>query len=110
MTTQSMTGQDQPPWGPDPVSAGPTVVRTYRAKNQSIAALVFQRDANMMAEHGYFPVAQSWAPGQRGAGAYLLGILLIFLFGLGLLILGYLLIVKPEGTLTVTYNLRTATA
>jgi hypothetical protein len=60
-----------------------------------------------MAAKGFFPKSQTWTQGQWSAGAYIIGVLLIFLFGLGLLILGYMIIVKPDGTLTVTYERRT---
>ena len=46
-------------------------------------------------------------PGLKGSGvpaAFIAAVLLIFVVGLGLLILGYMLIVKPDGTLTVTYE------
>jgi hypothetical protein len=66
----------------------------------------FQADAIKMAEKGYFPTTQSWKQGEWGGGAYIVAVLLIFLFGLGLLILAYMLIVKPQGALTVTYQLR----
>ena len=60
-----------------------------------------------MATDGYVPVSHTWAAGEWSTGAFVIAILLIFLFGLRLLILGYLLVVKPPGTLTVTYELRT---
>jgi hypothetical protein len=81
------------------------VIKTYGG-TQSEAALRFQSDAVSMAERGYFPTSQSWTPGQWSAGAYFAAVLLIFLFGLGILILGYMLIVKPAGSLTVTYQLK----
>jgi Uncharacterised protein family UPF0547 len=59
-----------------------------------------------MAAHGYFPTSQSWAPGQWGAGAFFVALLLCFLL-IGFLALIYMLIVRPEGTLTVTYERRT---
>lgn len=83
----------------------PVVIKWYRGDQTSATAL-FQADSIKMAAMGYFPTSQSWAPGQWGAGAFIVAVLLIFLFGLGLLILGYLLIVKPDGTLTVTYERR----
>jgi Uncharacterised protein family UPF0547/Putative peptidoglycan binding domain len=76
------------------------VIKTYPG-NRS-----FQADAIKMAEKGYFPTSQIWKQGQWGGGAYILAVLAIFLFGLGILILGYMLIVKPQGALTVTYQLR----
>ncbi len=82
-----------------------TVVRTYKGHQQSDAVRVFQRDADKMAQHGYFPVSQSWAQGQWGCGAFLIAIVL-FVFLIGILIFIYMLLVKPEGTLTVTYQLQ----
>jgi len=79
------------------------VVRTYAGNPQEAAAL-FQRDAVVMAQSGYRPIGQSYAPGSWGAGAYLFGLVAILFFGFGLLILAYLLIVKPAGKLTVTYQ------
>jgi hypothetical protein len=86
----------------------PILVKTYTAKTSELASALFEADSVEMAAHSYFPTSQSWAPGQWGAGAFIVAILLIFLFGLGLLILGYMLIVKPDGTLTVTYEHRAA--
>lgn len=82
------------------------VVRAYRGKSQAEAARWVQPDADRLAAAGYAPVAQSWAQGSWGAGAFLLAILLILAFGIGLLILLALLIWRPAGTLTVTYQLR----
>lgn len=61
-----------------------------------------------MAAAGYVPVNQVWAPGQWSTGAFVIAVLLLFVFGLGILILAYMLIVKPAGTLTVTYEYRAA--
>src|SRR4029078_12485998 len=61
-----------------------------------------------MASENYFPTSQSWAPGQWSGRAFAIAILLMFLFGLGILILAYMLIVKPDGILTVAYERRTA--
>jgi hypothetical protein len=80
------------------------VVRTYQG-SQSSASEQFQRDAALMAQHGYAPVAQSWAPGSWGCGAWLLALVLCVVL-IGLLVFVYLLIVKPGGTLTVTYQLQ----
>lgn len=94
----------QPGLSPDQAQ-GPIVVRTYRAKSQAKAAQLFQADAAQMAAAGYFPVSQSWAQGQWGCGAFLISILLWIVL-IGFVIFLYLLVVKPEGTLTVTYQLR----
>ena len=58
-----------------------------------------------MAAQGYFPTAQTWAPGTYGCGAFLLALLLCFII-IGIVVFIYMLIVKPAGTLSVTYELR----
>jgi len=76
------------------------VIKTYPGSRS------FQADAIKMAEKGYFPTSQSWKQGEWSGGNYIVAVLLIFVFDLGLLILGYMLIVKPQGALSVTYQLR----
>ena len=96
--------QAQPGLVPDQIQ-GPIVIRSYRAKTQEQAAQLFQADAAQMAAAGYYPVSQSWAAGQWGCGAFVVALLLAFLL-IGILIFIYLLVVKPDGTLTVTYQQR----
>jgi len=85
--------------------ATPILVWPYRAKSEDEAAMVFQADAPRMAGAGYDPVSQTWAPGQRSNAAIVAALFLsIWLIGLPILI--YLIVVKPKGTLTVTYELR----
>jgi hypothetical protein len=82
------------------------VVKTYKG-SESDANIMFQADAAKMAAKGYFPTAQSWAPGNYGCGAFIVAVLLCFIL-IGILVFVYMLIVKPAGTLTVTYELRLA--
>lgn len=84
---------------------GSVQVRTYKAKTQKLAADAFTLDSGYMAARGYYPTSQSWAPGSWGAGAFIIALLLA-IFIIGILIFIYLLIVKPDGTLTVTYQLQ----
>lgn len=87
------------------VAAAPgTIIRTYRGKQQVDAVAAMRADAAALAQHGYFPTSQSWAQGQWGCGAFLVALLLCLLL-VGILIFIYMLIVKPDGTLTVTYAL-----
>ena len=79
-----------------------SVIRTYHGQQQADAVTAFQWEAAAFAQRGYVPSSQSWAPGQWGAGAFVAAILLMFVL-VGFLVFLYLLIVKPEGTLTVTY-------
>ena len=79
-------------------------VKTYKGTQQQ-ANDAFQRDVSSMAEKGYFPTAQSWAPGAYGCGAFLVALLLCLIL-IGILVFIYMLIVKPDGTLSVTYEFR----
>jgi hypothetical protein len=78
--------------GPAPGQAGPIIP----AGNLRAA------DAEALAKRGYFPSAQGYVEGQWGCGDFL-GALLLCIFLVGILIFIYMLIVKPGGTLTVTY-------
>jgi len=80
------------------------IVKTYKG-SQSAAAAEFSRDSQKMAEKGYFPTSQSWAPGAYGCGSFLVALILCVVL-IGILIFIYMLIVKPPGTLSVTYELR----
>jgi len=86
---------------------GPIAVRVYRAHQQADAVADFQSDAALLAEKGYHPVSQSWAEGQWGCGAWLVALILCVVV-IGILVFIYMLIVKPDGTLTVTYELADA--
>jgi hypothetical protein len=83
-----------------------TVVREYKGKQQKDANGEFTKEAQEFSAFGYMVTSQSWAQGQWGCGAWLVALFCILLVGLGLLILAYMLIVKPAGTLTVTYTLK----
>jgi len=58
-----------------------------------------------MAAAGYFPTSQVWAPGTYGCGAFLIALLLCVVL-IGIIVFVYMLIVKPDGTLSVTYEWR----
>jgi hypothetical protein len=83
------------------------LVKAYQGKEREAIALL-QSDSIEMATQGYFPTWQNWTPGEWSREAYVVAVLLIFLFGMGILILAYLLIVEPEGRLTVAYKRRAA--
>jgi uncharacterized membrane protein len=86
---------------------GPAIiVRTYQGKQQADAVVLFEADAVNLAVDGYSPTTQSWAQGQWGCGAFLVALLLCIVL-VGFLVFIYMLLVKPVGTLTVTYE-RTA--
>ena len=56
-----------------------------------------------MATQGYYPTSQTWAPGSYGCGAFIFALILCLVL-IGFLVFVYMLIVKPDGTLTVTYS------
>jgi hypothetical protein len=77
--------------------------------NETKANARYQADAVKMAERGLFPTSQSWAPGHWSAGQFIVALLLCLII-IGILVFIYMLVVKPEGTLTVTYERRAALA
>ena len=76
-------------------------VKTYTGR-EAEATMSFQADAALMAAQDYFPVFQSWVPGQWQPKAFITVLLLCFLI-VGIPALVYMLIVRPDGELTVTY-------
>jgi hypothetical protein len=86
---------------------GDFTVRTYRGHQQSEAIASYVRDAETLAQRGYAPVGQSWGDGQWDGGYFILA-LILSLFGIGLILLAYMAIIRPDGTLCVTYRLRAA--
>jgi len=82
--------------------SGAVTTRAYRG-SLTKATRNFQRDAEVMAKSGWVPTSQSYAPGSWGCGYFLIALLLCFVL-VGFLIFIYMIIVKPEGTLTVTYQ------
>jgi hypothetical protein len=85
------------------------LVRVYRGAQQSDVVRAFQRDAAELAKSGYQPMSQSWAAGQWGCGGFLIALLLCFVL-IGFLVFVYMLVVRPAGTLTVTYGSQAAAA
>tara|TARA_B110000285_G_C14844627_1_gene477007 strand:+ start:11 stop:556 length:546 start_codon:yes stop_codon:yes gene_type:complete len=80
------------------------IVKNYKGK-QSDATSLFERDAIRMADKGYYPTSQSWAQGSYGCGSFIFALLLCILI-IGLVIFIYMLVVKPDGILSVTYELK----
>jgi hypothetical protein len=98
-------GSRQPARGEPAEDAGGFVVRTYEAHTQRDAISIYVEDADVLAARGYVPVGQSWGDGQWDGGLFLLA-LLLSLFGIGLIVLAYMAIIRPDGTLCVTYERR----
>jgi predicted RNA-binding Zn-ribbon protein involved in translation (DUF1610 family) len=78
--------------------------KTYTG-NQERATRLFRADVKKMAEQGYYPTSQTWVSGSHGCGAFILALILCFIL-IGILVFIYMLIVKPDGTLSVTYELQ----
>lgn len=81
-----------------------TIVKTYKGTHDSAMA-AFQAEAHKMASEGYVPITQTWAPGTYGCGAFLVALLLCMVL-IGIVVFIYMLLVKPPGMLSVTYELR----
>jgi hypothetical protein len=86
-----------------------SLLKAYQGKQGEVATLL-QADCIEMAAEGYFPTWQNWAPGEWTREAYVVAVLLILLFGVGILVLAYLSMAEPDGTLTVAYERRAAAA
>ncbi len=82
------------------------LARVYPGRHEEAVEL-FQQDAEILAEHGYFPIAQSYAEGHYSSAWILLTTIPIF-FGIGILLLLYMAAVRPPGTLAATFELRGA--
>ena len=80
------------------------IVKTYKGSHERAIGL-FQKDAAVMASQGYFPTSQSYAPGSYGCAAFI-GALLLCVLIVGIIIFIYMLLVKPDGVLSVTYEYR----
>lgn len=80
------------------------VVKKYVGKEIN-AREEFRRDRVRMQENGYHVISEVYVPGQYSAFTYIVAVLLLLIF-VGILILFYMLIVKPDGTLIVTYEYR----
>ena len=78
------------------------IVTNYKG-NKNVSTKLFRAHVIKMAEKGYSPVSQSYQAGTWGCGAFLVAALLCLVI-VGFLAFIYMLIVKPEGTLTVTYK------
>lgn len=80
------------------------IVKTYSG-NENEAMAQFRLDAEYLAKKDYYPTSQTYAPGSYGCAAFI-GALLLCLLIIGILIFIYMLIVKPAGKLSVTYEYR----
>jgi len=78
------------------------IIEEYKG-NEAKARELFLKDADKKAKKDYYPISENYTPGKYGAGAFILALLLCFIL-IGILVFIYMIIVKPAGTLTVTYE------
>lgn len=78
------------------------LVKTYKG-SEATAIVASERDAIFLKTQGYYPIAQSYQQGQWGIGAFIFALILCVIL-IGVIALIYMVIVKPNGTLTVRYK------
>ncbi len=78
------------------------VVRLYRA-SQKEAFSIFGREAPIFEDGGYGVESVTWAPGEWDA-PIAMGAALLILVGIGILIIAYMLVARPPGTLVVIFS------
>jgi hypothetical protein len=93
------------PWATDPATWPPVITRVYRG-NPDYVTRMMQWEAQRFQQVGYAITSQSHVAGEWGCGPFLAAAILILALGIGLLVLVYLVAVKPDGTLTVVYQRR----
>lgn len=97
-------GIDIPKQIDDSIQSESIIVKRYSGSHKK-ATLAYQNHSKNMIRQGYHPVSQSWAPGNYSTGAFIMALLLCLLL-IGVFIFIYMILVKPAGILTVTYELR----
>jgi hypothetical protein len=80
------------------------IVKNYKG-SQSNATAAFKQEASEMAAKNYFPTSQNWSPGSYSCGEFVFALLLCAVV-IGVLVFIYMIIVKPDGILSVTYELK----
>jgi hypothetical protein len=79
------------------------LVCVYLGAQEKEAMSAFEQDASELAQYGYEPTRQDWTAGRWARPAFVVAFLLTIV-GVGLLLLPYMLVVKPDGTLEVRYT------
>ena len=80
------------------------IIEQYRG-NEARARKLYLKDVEKKGKKNYYPVSENYTPGKYGAGAFILALFLCLIL-IGIVVFIYMLIVKPAGTLTVTYEYR----
>jgi hypothetical protein len=79
------------------------MLRTYAGNNQMEAARMYAEDAPGLASEGWVPVTQVWVADEWSTSAIALAAVLIIV-GIGIILLGIMVFIKPVRTLMVTYE------
>lgn len=96
---------ETPQWGvaaPLPTEPGSVITRSFRGSLEQASAEATAYLSRIRSE-GWVESNRTYTPGQWGCGAFLIALLLAVIL-IGILIFIYLLVVKPDGTLVVTYT------
>jgi len=75
--------------------------------SEAKARVEFIKDAQKKSQDGYYPVSENYTQGQYSGWDFFGAFLLCFIL-IGIIVFIYMLIVKPKGRLTVTYEYREA--
>lgn len=79
------------------------IVKVYPGNMATATSLAAKAKAKNL-QKGYSVASENYEVGTRGVGTFILGLITLPLFGLGIFIWIYALLVKPQGRLIVTYE------
>lgn len=83
---------------------GMTFTRQYGGSYHQATA-TFERDRQQLAQQYWVAISQDYVPGQWGCGSWALAFLLMVIL-IGILVVAYMVAVKPDGELVVVYEYR----
>ena len=86
----------------------PSLVRQYRGRSDTDINSARARDADLLAERGYYPTSENFVPGSWTGSDWIVAFLALVVL-IGIIVLAYMIATKPGGTLTVIYALRAET-
>ena len=86
------------------MSKRPTILMMTYKGSAAGALASFQSESREMAEKGYYPISQCWLPGEYSYGLVVVAMLLC-LISIGFVLVLWMLLAKPRGTLVVNYQL-----
>jgi hypothetical protein len=83
---------------------GMTITRRYSGSYQEASA-TFESDKQELAKQYWAAISQNYVPGQWGCGAWVVAFVLLVVL-IGILVIAYMIAVKPAGELVVVYEYR----